>query len=70
MEWLTAANISDPNITSNEGNLISLCKDCHFAIHRDQKIVGIKNKNKKTDTDNNFSFDENGYLIKTIPPVV
>ena len=31
---LTPHNITDPNVTLNPGNLISLCKACHAARHK------------------------------------
>ena len=37
---LTPENILDPYISLNPENLISLCKDCHFEEHRDDKREG------------------------------
>lgn len=69
-EWLTPKNIGDPNVTSNEYNLISLCKDCHFAIHKDQKTKGVIKNNKKNIINDEYVFDENGYLIKVNNPPI
>jgi Restriction endonuclease len=65
---LSPDNINDPNITVNERNLITLCRDCHFKVHEQDKIKGIVNKNKFNIVDEGFCFDEKGYLIKIIPP--
>lgn len=69
--WLTPKNIGDPNVTSNESNLVSLCKDCHFAIHRDQKRKAVSKANQKNKVIDEYEFDENGYLILKIdsPPL-
>lgn len=58
--WLTPENIGDPNITINEDNLISLCKDCHFEVHKGQRISAIKND----DVSDEFEFNEEGYLVR------
>lgn len=70
--WLNPKNIGDVNVTSNESNLISLCKDCHFAIHRDQKIQAVMNANKKNDVGDEYEFDSNGYLVRknNNPPII
>lgn len=36
---ITPTNINDPNITLNEDNLIMLCRQCHEAIHNNQRFV-------------------------------
>lgn len=60
--WLTPENIGDPNITSNEDNLVSLCKDCHFETHKGQRIEAMK----KDIVSDEFEFNDEGYLIRKI----
>lgn len=43
--FITPDNISDPNITLNYDNLISLCRECHRARHN----LDEKNKRYKVD---------------------
>ena len=61
---LTPENIGDPKVTMNLDNVISLCKDCHFAQHRKDKADGIRKKHGIP----LYHFDENGYLVEDIPP--
>lgn len=42
---ITPDNIDDPDITLNEKNLISLCRECHRARH------GEKEKKKRFEVD-------------------
>lgn len=59
---LSPKNINDPNITVNPDNLISLCRDCHFKEHYQDKAEGhVKPIDPKLG--NNYLFDENGYVI-------
>ena len=37
--FITPDNINDPNITLNADNLVMLCKDCHEAVHNNQRFV-------------------------------
>ena len=67
IKHLTPENITDINITLNPDNLICLCKDCHFAIHKADKIHGIKQTHNSFDCNNEYEFDENGYLIQISP---
>ena len=60
---LSPSNIMNPNITLNENNLITLCRDCHFKVHEPDKVTGQKNKNMKLDCTERFMFDDNGYSI-------
>ena len=64
VEHLTPFNIGDISITMNPDNLISLCKECHFAEHKKDKIDGIKKAHSIIDCDNDYVFDENGYLVR------
>ena len=62
---LSPENIWDVNITLNPDNLISLCKDCHFAEHKAEKEAGKYKANGKSygDCRDGFHFDENGMLV-------
>ena len=66
---LTEGNIDDANITLNENNLVTLCRDCHFAVHEEDKARGNREKNQKQDCETGFRFDENGFLIPVDPPL-
>ena len=67
-ERLSPNNIMDPNITLNENNLISLCKDCHFAEHKEEKVQAIKRNSNSTSCLEEYEFDSNGYLVRKILP--
>lgn len=64
--YLTPANINNPEIVFGKDNLEALCKNCHFAEHREQnlfersqnKFVPILDKNK-------CYFDDNGEYQET-----
>lgn len=63
---LTPQNINDLNICVNPENLISLCKDCHFAEHYKDKGNGHKHNNNQKENNNliiDYVFDENGQII-------
>lgn len=66
---LTPQNIMDPAITLNPDNLISLCKDCHFAEHKADKINGIKEKSGSKLREEELEFDSNGYLVRKYSPL-
>lgn len=51
--WLDDTNIYDENITTNEDNLIGVCKECHEKEHHD-------NMSCRKDV----MFDDEGNLIK------
>lgn len=59
IEYITDANITDPNITLNENNLTLLCHNCHNMEHMDTTYLR-----------NDVEFDDQGQLIKRIkaPP--
>lgn len=54
---LTAENINDINITLNPDNLISLCGECHKKVTKGS-----------VDCKQDYYFDENGQLVRHIPP--
>lgn len=60
---LSPDNIGDYDVALNESNLITLCRECHFAEHKQDRI----NANKKGDCDEEFYFDENGMLQRVLP---
>ena len=62
---LSVDNINDPNITINPDNLISLCRDCHFKEHEQEKLEASAKKHGKSygDCREGFHFDENGMLV-------
>jgi len=64
---LTPDNINDAAVTLNDGNLTTLCRDCHFKEHAADKLNGTANYNAEHkaagDCDEGFSFDKNGYLV-------
>jgi len=70
IEHLTPANINNAAITLNDRNLTTLCRDCHFRVHTQDKLNGTKEYNSanKTgrDCDADFRFDENGYLVPVV----
>lgn len=57
---LTPINIHDITITLNPANLICLCRDCHFAEHKQDRLNGIAEANGLPQND--FYFDEFGML--------
>lgn len=65
---LTPENINDANITLNENNLITLCRDCHFAVHEEDKARGNRERKQKHDCEDGFKFDENGFLVPAESP--
>ena len=63
---LTPENIHDAAITLSDENLTTLCLDCHFAVHEEDKKRGQKiraSKEKKSDCSDGFMFDANGFLV-------
>ena len=62
---LTPDNIWDPWIALNPENLVSLCKDCHFKQHEEDKAAGKKRyeKAKNGDCREGYHFDELGFLV-------
>lgn len=54
-EHLTDSNVFDDNIALNEDNLIGVCKECHEKEHH-----------KDISTRKDYSFDDNGNLIRNI----
>ena len=58
-------NIGNPAIALNPDNLVSLCRDCHFARHRGDQVAG-RNKHAAGVLPE-ITFDENGNAV-VIPP--
>lgn len=65
---LTPYNIHNADITLNEKNLHTLCRNCHFAEHEEEKKLGNKKKEKKQECETGFRFDENGFLVPVDSP--
>lgn len=66
---LTPDNINDISVTVNPSNLISLCGDCHKAIHRKEKRKGNKDTGNSILPD--IIFNAEGYpSVIQSPPVV
>ena len=64
---LTPQNIMDPKVSVNPDNLVSLCRDCHFAQHKADKARGNADRKAKASGEE-YEFDENGFLIRKTPP--
>lgn len=62
---LSPENIWDVKVTLNPDNLISLCKDCHFAQHVKDKEAGKRRAHGLSEGDcaDGYHFDENGQLV-------
>ena len=58
---LTPDNVNDPTVTLNMSNLVSLCRDCHFAEHKGEHAKG-----RQTNEDYAYTFDANGMLVQKI----
>lgn len=66
---LTPLNINNPDITTNEDNLVLLCKKCHFDKHRyshpwQPNNRKAKKSNRKRITNNGMYFDEEGNYVQ------
>ncbi|MEG2383507.1 MAG: HNH endonuclease [Oscillospiraceae bacterium] len=54
-------NIDDASITLDAANLIFLCKDCHFKVHRELIVEGFKKRRvKQIVNDAGYYFDDKG----------
>lgn len=61
IEHLSIFNINNPDITLNPDNLMWLCKDCHFAMHKESIMQGFaKRKKKKVLNESGVWFDDTG----------
>lgn len=56
---LTPDNVHDPAVSMNMDNLVSLCRDCHFEEHKGEHGKGLQTRESYE-----YTFDENGMLIK------
>ena len=52
---LTPANVSDPRVALDLGNLVSLCRECHAIVH------GLDHASTRDDV----TFDVDGNLVPT-----
>ena len=66
---LNPDNIYDINISLNPDNLISLCRECHFAEHKAEKEAAHRKgfHKEKNECGEGFHFDENGMLVPDAP---
>ena len=62
VEELSPRNINNPNITLNPDNLISLCKDCHFKVHRAEALKRYKDRQRQRILKGGMYFDEDGMI--------
>jgi len=63
---LLPSRMTDDNITLNPDNLISLCRDCHFKVHaqeRSQSVVKSNRNRAEAQCRDGFMFDEGGNVI-------
>lgn len=60
---LTPANVDDPKVALNLDNLMCVCRQCHFRIHREKMLERYRRKaRKKILNRNGFYFDDEGML--------
>ena len=62
IKHLTPGNINDASVTLNDSNLITLCRDCHFAEHAAEKNKAVSQAHKKGNSGPGYYFDEQGFL--------
>ena len=65
---LSPTNINDSHIALNCDNLVSLCRACHFDIHKEDKAKALREKNKSPACADEYYFDENGFLVRKDSP--
>lgn len=58
--WLNPKNINDANITLNPDNLIAVSTDCHFRIH---KVQRLSSHTPRTETSEGYHFNKEGLLV-------
>ena len=59
---LTPTNVNDPMIALNLDNLMCVCRDCHFKIHREKILERYRRKARKRILKGGFYFDDEGML--------
>lgn len=59
VQHLTPKNVWDVRVTLDPDNLVSLCRDCHFAQHREERVAGRMRENPLPDV----TFDDAGNPI-------
>lgn len=67
IEWLKPSNINNTDITLNPENLVYICKDCHFKIHKKERH---KLNRQLPVVTNGTYFDDKGQLQKTMVYIV
>ncbi len=68
IKHLTPDNIWDASVSLNPDNLVSLCRDCHFAVHKRDIAEGVARSNRERARrrilrEDGTYFDENGMLV-------
>lgn len=66
IKHLSPSNIDDQSVSLNPDNLMSLCKDCHFETHKEDKTRGIRKANNIIDCNEEYEFDANGMLVRVV----
>lgn len=67
---LNPDNIHDPDVSLNHSNLQLLCRDCHFAVHRELILENFKRKSHtRILNERGLYFDDTGQL-RTMEPIV
>ena len=60
---LTPANVNDPAVALDMDNLMSVCRQCHFRLHREMILERYRRKARRKILDSNGCyFDEAGML--------
>lgn len=65
IKYLTPENINDPSISLNPNNLLSLCNECHAAIHRQTDNFAKGGSHKRRNKFNGVWFNEHGDMVNT-----
>lgn len=60
IEHLNELNVTNPEIALKQSNLMSLCSEHHFQVHKGEHAKG---RIVQEEFDYNYTFDANGMLI-------
>lgn len=61
---LTPENVDDPEVALNLDNLISVCKDCHFRIHREKILKSFRRRARKKILDRNGCYFDGAGMLR------
>ena len=64
VEHLTVSNINNPNVTLNHDNLMWICRECHFAEHKEYVFRKIEFKKPTKILTDGVWFDGEGMMHK------